>query len=354
MFVVGIIGAGSISDFHIEPYLNSGQCKIAAIADLNEKLAKEKAAKYGIEKVYTDYRDLLADKNIDAVSIVTPTFTHKNIVLEALQSGKHVLCEKPPAISAAETKECAEMAKKTGKLLMYAFVCRFRSQMKYMKAYVDAGKMGKIVSAEAIRTHLCDSTAGWFLSKAKSGGGPLKDANIHEIDSILYLMGYPKPKAVMGFTSNVNSDLPGKVQGRTSGWVSSDLNSYERDVENVASGYITFENGAYLFVKTSTVLNVVKEETYMDIAGEKAGVRMMPLDPGEELRMVELTENNYLRETKPIIQDSDMYGDQVKHFLDCCINGTECICKPQEAVQLMEIIDAIYESAETGKAIYFD
>lgn len=354
MLVIGIIGAGSISECHIEPYLNNGNCRIKAIADLNLDIAKAKAEKYGIENAYADYKEILNDKEIDAVSIVTPTFTHCNIVKEALEAGKNILCEKPPALNAEQTRECAKLAEKSGKLLMYAFVCRFRSHMQYMKQYMDAGKMGKVVSAEAVRMHLCDKTGGWFLNKSRSGGGPLIDANIHEIDSILYLMGYPKVKMVVGCTSQVNSDLPSKVKGIiNNGWVSSDVNTYDRTVENVASGYVVFENGAYLFIKTSTVMNVVKEETYMEICGEKAGVRMEPLVPGSELKMVEVTDDNYIREVKPVIENVQVYQEQVNHFVDCCINGTECICKNDEAVKLMEIIDAIYKSAETGKPIMF-
>lgn len=353
MLVIGIIGAGSISDFHIKPYLANENCRIKAIADLNIELATEKAKKYNIEKVYSDYKDILNDDEIDAVSIVTPTFTHKNIVIEAIKSGKHILCEKPPALNAEETRECAELAKKSNRLLMYAFVCRFRSQVEYMKNYIDAGKMGKIISGEAIRTSLCQKSGGWFLNKSHSGGGPLIDVVIHEIDSILYLMGYPKPKSVLGFTSDVNKDLPSSIKGFEKGWVSADKNRYERDVENVASGYITFENGSYLFVKTSSVLNVVKEERFMDICGEKAGVRMEPDNPGSELKLVELTEDHYIREVIPKIENINAYKGEIDHFVDCCINGTECICKPDEAVQLMEIIDAIYKSAETGEVVVF-
>lgn len=353
MLKIGIIGAGSISVEHIRTYKSNGNCEVVAIADINIELAQEKAREYKIEKVFSDYHDILNDKEIDAVSIVTPTFTHKEILIEAIKSGKHILCEKPPALNAKEAKECMELAKGYDNCIMYAFAARFWNEMKFLKEYIDSGKMGKILCAEAVRMHRCDSTRGWFLSKNKAGGGPLIDANIHEIDQALYLMGYPKPKMVVGFTSDVNKDLPTKIKGLNSGWASADKNVYERDVENVASAYVTFENGAYLFIKTSTVLHTVTEGTYIELSGERAGARVAPLHPGEEIKMVDCIDNSYIREFKPILDRSDPYQEEVNHFVDCCINGTECIVKMEEAVTLMQIIDAIYDSAKTGKPIQF-
>jgi predicted dehydrogenase len=353
MLRVGIIGAGSISVEHINPYLKNGNCEIVAIADLNLDLAKKRAAEFGIPNAYADYHDILNDKSIDAISIVTPTFTHKNIVIDAINSGKHILCEKPPALNADDVAECVELAKKSDKLLMYAFVCRFRPQMQYLKKYFDAGKMGKIVTAEGVRIHRCDITKGWFLNKSKAGGGPLIDAHIHELDMIMYLMGYPKVKTVLGFTSDLNKELPLKVQGMSEGWVSSDKNTYTRDVENVAEAMITLENGACIHLKTSTVLCSVTQNTSVEISGEKAGIRMEPHTPGKELMMVECGDDGYFRDIKPAIEDVSPYYGQVDHFVDCCLNGTECVCKPYEAVELMKIIDAIYKSAVINAPITF-
>ena len=352
MLRVGIIGAGSISVEHINPYLKNKNCEIVAIADLNLDLAKQRAAEFGIPNAYSNYREILDDKGIDAVSIVTPTFTHKDIVIDAIKSGKHILCEKPPALCAADVEECHELAKNYGKCLMYAFVCRFRPQMQYLKQYFDAGKVGKIVCAEGVRVHRCDSTGGWFLSKAKAGG-PLLDANLHELDMIMYLMGYPKVKSVLGFTSDVNKDLPLKVKGMSEGWTSLDKGTYVRDVENVSGAMITLENDSYIYLKNSTVLCSVTQNTYVEISGEKAGIRMEPHTPGKELMMVECTEEGYFREIKPVIQDTSPYYAQVDHFVDCCSKKAQCICKTKEAVSLMKIIDAIYRSAEIGAPVNF-
>ena len=351
MLKIGMIGAGTISTCHLEAYKNHADCEIVAIADVNTELAEKRAEEYNIKNAYGDYKELLQDENIDAVSIVTPPFTHKQIIMDALRSGKHVLCEKPPALSAEETMECVEYAKDCGKQLMFAFVCRFRNESQYLKEYIDSGKMGKVFCAEAVRLSRCDQHNGWFLKKKLSGGGPLRDGAIHEIDLALYLMGYPKPKTVLGFTSDINKNLANQIKGLKRGWVSADQNVYERDIENVASGYVLFENGSYLIIKTSTILHTVTEGVSVEVSGENAGARMEPFVSGKELSMVDCQDRQFLREFKPVLDSADIFQEEINHFVNCCMNGAECICKPEEAVRLMQIIDALYLSAEIGEAV---
>ncbi len=356
MLKIGIIGAGTISDNHINAYRGHQECEVVSIADINLALAEKKAKTYNIANAYSDYHEILNDKEIDAVSIVTPTFTHKQIIIEALAAGKHVLSEKPPALNADEVREIKAVAEKSDKCLMFGLICRFRSQIQYLKKYIEAGKMGPILYTEAVRTTRCSGLKGWFVKKSMSGGGPLIDSNIHEIDCLLYLMGYPKPKTVLGFTSDMNKDLPDKIKGRTLSYVSSDTNVYERDVETFASALVTFENGACLSIKTSSVFNGVSTGLHMEISGEKAGARMEPWNPDKTLAMIELNDENYMQEVKPTLTNvagGDLWFKQISHFVDCCTKRAECITKIDEAEMLMEIIDAVYKSAQTGKAINF-
>ena len=351
MMKVGIIGAGTISHSHISAYKNNPECEVVAIADLNLSLAKKRAEEYEIEKVFSDYKELLKDEKIDAVSIVTPTFTHTEIVIDALKSGKNVLCEKPPALTADEVRRCAETAKETGKLLMYALVCRFRSQVQYLKRYIDSGKMGEFVYAEGARISLCTQFGGWFCDKSKSGGY-LHDCAIHELDLILYLMGYPKPKRISGFVSNVNNDLPWKIEG-VSKYNSSDKNNYDKTMESFSCGQIILDNGACVNIKASSVLNALNTGAYIDICAKNAGVRMEPNTADKKLELIEIVEGGYFSKAVPVINDNNPFQEEINHFVDCCKKQTECICKPDEAVALIEVINAIYKSAETGKVIEF-
>lgn len=348
---IGIIGAGHIASFHIKAYQANANCEIKAIADINEKNALDRAEEFGIEKAFSDYREILKDESIDAVSIVTPTFTHKDIVIEALKAGKNVLCEKPPALNAEEAIECEKAAKESDKLLMYAMVFRFNDQMQYLKKYIEAGKMGNFVRAECVRAmSRCSGAQGWFASRAK-GGGTLRDEIIHELDSTLYLMGYPKPKVVVANQSFANKDLPAKLGAE--GWKSFDTSSFERDIESSIEGFIILDNGASIKTKAASILNSVKLERFIDIAGEKAGARYeVGIAGDQDLKFVELTEDGF-SEVVPQLKKKNNYESQINHFVDCCTNGTECICKPEEAVVLMQIIDAIYKSADTGNPVIF-
>lgn len=349
---VGIIGAGSIADIHIKAYRKEKRVEIIAISDLNEGLASEVSRKYGISDVYTDYKRLLEDTRIDAVSIATPTFTHPAITQDALFAGKHVLCEKPPAIYADDVRACAQAAKKSGKVLMYGLVCRFADKIRYLKKIAEAGELGRIYYAEAARIVRCFKVGGWFVNKEKAGGGMLIDGAIHELDSALYIMGYPRPKLVTGFTSNINKDLPDKVKGFESYWNSADPKSYDRTTESMAAGLVTFENGACLYVKASNVLNSVFEGKYIDLCGDKSGVRLENL---EKLTQLSISKSGFFKEETPVIHTTtDFYDEEIRHFTDCCIDGTECIIKPEEAVILMDIINAIYKSGETGEPVKFN
>ena len=350
MLKIGIIGAGNISIYHIASYEKNSDCEVTAICDVNKDLAQDRAAEYGIATVYTDYKALLQDKNIDAVSIVTPTFTHKDIVIDALRSGKHVLCEKPPALNADEVIECEKVAGETGKLLMFAFVCRYRNPQKYLKSFVDSGKMGEFISASCERSRRCVNANGWFSNREK-GGGVLRDECIHELDGVMYLMDYPNPVAVMASESYINSELPDKLS--VAGWKSYDKTVAKRNIESAIEGFVTLENGASVHIKTSAVLNVLKEKIGFSIYGKNAGAEIV-LDENFQpnLKIVEL-DNNEFKGIAPEFEPINDFQEMIDHFADCALNGTQCNATPHQAAILMRIIDAMYESAKTGMPVVF-
>ena len=355
MFNVAIIGAGAISVFHIRSYAQCPECRVKAISDINRALAEDRAKEFNIPDTYTDHKDLLSDKEIDAVSIATPTFTHKDIIIDSLRAGKHVLCEKPPAMTADEVRECERVAKECGRLLMFAFVVRFFNTVQYMKSYIDSGKMGKVLLGDCGRTTRCFGSSGWF-ARRELGGGFLRDSAIHELDTALYLMNYPKPVAVVATETFANGDLYEKMNGEKHAWGTKDTNKYERNVESALSGFITLDNGASISVKAAAILNTVETGQWINLSGEKAGVRInfLPGDKKFKIKLLELTDDYYHREIIPEIIDGDPYLGEVSHFIDCAINGKECMCKNSEAITLMEIIEALYKSAETGKPVVFE
>lgn len=351
MLKVGIIGAGAIADRHLEAYIRNPHAQVVAIADINVERAKQKAEKYNVPMYCADYKEILEDKTIDAVSIVTPTFTHSNIAIEALKAGKQVLCEKPPAMNVSETEAMVNAAQETGNLLMFAFVLRFNQPTKLMKEQIDSGNMGDILHADIFRLRRYRIVGGWFMDKAKSGGGPLMDWSIHQIDQAMYLMGYPKVKQVLGFATKANNDLIGRIRGIDGGgdYTSADAAFKNCTIENMATGYVTLDNGASLYVKTGCIAYSVSYGVSMELIGTKGGVKF----ENEQITMLS-NMNDYMVETKPVIENNvNPYDGEVNHFVECCMNHTKCICEGWQAIELMKIIEGIYQSAETGQVVSY-
>ena len=347
---VAIIGAGTISESHLKAYQQIPGIYVKTICDMNTALAESRAKQYGIANFCADYKDVLADPEIDAVSIVTPTFTHKAIVMAALTAGKHVMCEKPPALTYADALECEETAKKAGKVLLYGFVLRFYGTYRYLKQYIAEGGLGDIYYAEASRMQNCSQIGGWFRDKTKSGGGCLIDAAIHQLDLMLYFMGYPKVISVKGYTSDVNKDLPDRVKDSGDGYVSVANTQIPRTIESFAAAMITFEGGKSLFIKAAHIANTLRRDTCLDLLGDKGGASIT----NDQLRLLNIDESDHFVESEPTIDnDSDLFKAELQHFVDCCNGKADCIPNAHEGSEIMKILNAIYESAEKGTEIRF-
>ena len=253
-------------------------------------------------------------------------------------------------IAGTITQVGEEAAKKSGKLLMYGLVCRYNPTYGLIKRFVDGGKLGDIYYAEAYRMQRCSKLDGWFCDKTKSGGGELMDAAIHQLDLLLYFMGYPKVKSIRGFTTDVNKDLPTRIKGLPRGYSGVDKNHVDRTIESFASCYITFEGGKNLFLKAAHIANTLNPGTQFELIGDKGGVCFK----GGEIHLLTVDENNYFMESKPIIAEKTVPMQfQIRHFLDCLQGKAECISNARQGTELMRIMCAIYESAETGKEILF-
>lgn len=231
---------------------------------------------------------------------------------------------------------------------MYGLVCRFGSEAQYLKKYIDSGKMGRVLSCDGARISSLSKFNGWFNSR-KKGGGVLIDAAIHELDLMLYFMGYPKPKAVLAFSDNSNRGLLDKVKSDIKGWKSADTSSYERDIEDFIRGFVTFEGGACLSISSAGVFRTVEERRYVEINGDMAGARLFA--NGKRLEMHEITEEWVERNFEPEITPVDGFSAEIDYFLECCRGKANTMCPPEQAVQLMEIIDALYKSADTGAPV---
>jgi predicted dehydrogenase len=347
MINVGIIGAGSISNLHTNAYKKLENVNIIAVCDINGARAKMYGEKYNIPHVFTDYNEMLKLDELDAVSVTTWNNCHAPISIAALKAGKHVLCEKPLAMNAREAEEMAKVAKETGKLLMVGFVRRFEENANYLKKAIENGELGNIYYAKTGYIRKWGNPGGWFCDKSRSGGGPVIDLGVHVIDLIRYITGKPKAVSVSASTFNylgIKDNIKGlsKYTAEDSG----DIN----DVEDAASAFIKFDNGMTLTFETSWVLHTKENHNYLELFGDKAGVCMEPvLEFYEE-------KNDYFIETKPVIDTNlnsfnKIFDNEIAHFIDCVTTGGQCINTPEDGVEIMKILDAIYESADKGQEV---
>src|SRR5690625_754163 len=200
MLKVGVIGVGSISGVHIQPYLENDDVELVALCDINEERLAEAGERYGAANLYKDHEALLENEEIDAISICTWNNSHAAIAIDALEAGKHVLVEKPLSMTYEEALEVQKAVRKSGKILQVGFVRRHGENTKILKQFIDNGDLGEIYYAKASCLRRLGNPGGWFSDQSKSGGGPLIDLGVHMIDICWYMMGKPRPVSVSGNT----------------------------------------------------------------------------------------------------------------------------------------------------------
>ena len=348
MIKVGVIGTGGISGVHLGGYSRNPNVEIYALCDINEKNLAKRAEEYKVSRTFTDYREMLALKELDAVSVCTWNSAHAECAIAALRAGKHVLCEKPMALNTAQAQEMEKAAKENGKLLMIGFVRRFGNDCAVLKDFIDSGSFGEIYYAKAQYLRRKGCPGGWFGDKSRSGGGPLIDLGVHVIDLCRYLMGGPQPVSVYGATFNKLGDRRHikDARGYSSTVVSKDDIF---DVEDMATALIRFDNGAVLSVEASFSLNIEKDVGNIELFGTKAGCKLDPeltifTDINDYLANVKLAQSTAL-------SFDGLFDNEINHFVECIETGKPCRNPAQDGVTLMKILDGIYESARTGHEV---
>ncbi|MEG9295877.1 Gfo/Idh/MocA family oxidoreductase [Mangrovibacillus sp. Mu-81] len=349
MLKVAVIGTGSISEFHIKPYLANEEAELIALCDMNEGRLAEKGELYGVTQLYSDYKELLKNDAIDAVSICTWNNSHAEIAIAALEAGKHVLVEKPLCMTLEEALAVEAAVEESGKVLQVGFVRRHGDNAKLLKNFVDHGELGEIYYAKTSCLRRLGNPGGWFSDRTKSGGGPLIDLGVHMIDICWYFMGKPKPVSVSG---NAYSKLGNRSHiENLSFYQAADYDPALNDVEDLTNALIRFENGASLLVDVSFTLQAKKDELYVKLFGDKGGAEIEP-----ELAIVTERHNTILNIT-PQVDDLNFdftkaFHNEIDHFVSCCLEGKETIAPVSDGVQVMKMLNAVYESARTGKEVY--
>ncbi|WP_227001918.1 Gfo/Idh/MocA family protein [Virgibacillus necropolis] len=354
---VAIIGCGGIANGkHLPSLQKVEQVELVAFCDSEVEKAQVAADAYGMSgaKVYEDYKELLQDATIDVVHVCTPNISHAEISIAALKAGKHVMCEKPMAKTSEEAKRMIEAAEETGKKLTIGYNNRFRQDSQHLRKVSERGDLGEVyfAKAHAIRRRAVP-TWGVFLDEEKQGGGPLIDIGTHALDLTLWMMDNYKPKSVMGSTFH----KLGKQKDAANAWGAWDPKKFT--VEDSAFGFITMENGATIVLESSWALNSLEvDEAKCSLSGTKGGADMKDglRINGEEFGKL-YTTNVELNNSGVAFYDGEAESDadlEARLWIESLLNDTEQTVKPKEALVVTQILEAIYESARTGKAVYFD
>ncbi len=345
---VAVIGCGKIANSaHIPSYMANSETEIKYFCDIIPERAQEAVEKYGCGIAVTDYREVLADSEIEAVSICTHTNFHEEISVAALKAGKHVLCEKPAGRNIEEVRRMQEAQKKYGKVLNIGVVNRFNTNVNKMKEVIDSGALGEIyhvyVSFRSYRG--IPGLGGDFTTKNVSGGGVLIDWGVHFLDIVMYCCGDPKALTV---SSETFEKLGKNIEDYKfiDMWAGPPKKDGICNVEESVTGVVRTE-GPVITFHGAWAQNINHREMYIDFMGTKGGIR---LNYGAEFTLYS-TDGDALTETSYQLKGVNMYQAEIDAFVDCIKTGKVLPSNVDRNAITAEMMDAIYKSAELHKEV---
>ena len=365
---IAIVGCGGIANQKHMPSIKtqSDKAEMVAFCDIIPERAEKAAKEYGVEgaKVYTDYKEMLADTSIqiDVVHVCTPNVAHCPITVAAFEAGKHVMCEKPMAHCTADAKKMIDAWKKSGKKFTIGYQNRLRDDTQTLHASCEAGELGEIyfAKAHALRRRAVP-TWGVFPNKALQGGGPLIDIGTHALDITLWMMNNYEPASVSG---QVFYKL-GRQEDGPAGNVFGPWDPKTFEVEDSAFGLVKMKNGAVIYLEASWALNILKSmEASTTLCGTKAGAEIHHGGsyPQDELIYNTVEHNQLMEKTISPAGVVDFFEGgaaaeavrEQEQWLNAIINDTDPLVKPEQAFVVTQILEGIYKSVETGKEVFFD
>jgi len=341
---IAVIGCGKIAnDAHLGPLSSMEDVQIKYAVDIIEDRAKAAKEKYGALNAITDYKTALADREVEAVYVLTPNYSHYTITMDALRAGKHVFCEKPITVNYALSKEMADEAQKQNLILNIGVCNRYHRSVELIKKYVDSGKLGELYhiycSFRSYRS--IPGLGGAFTTKEKSGGGVLIDWGIHFLDLILYITGV-KIRTVSANTYNkLGVDIPGYVyKDMWAGPPVLDATGIY-DVEDMVSGFIR-TSGPTINFNGAWAQNIDEPNgMFIDFMGDKGGIR---LNYGNDFTFY-TTEGGFLQTVKPDYKIPNMYQREDIRFIKAARKGIKTRSNVAEVLESARLLDAIYTSA---------
>jgi predicted dehydrogenase len=340
---VAVIGAGGISRaVHLPGWKKINEAEVTAIVDVNPDAAKAAAGEFCIPKVYTDYREMLKSEDIDIVDICIPNRQHTPVTIAALESGAHVLCEKPLAVSSAEVRQMGELADQKGLKLMTAQHQRFQPSSGAIKQWAATGALGEVYHARvrAMRRAWLPPSPG-FIDSRLSGGGPCMDIGVHALDTCLWIMGFPKPVRVTG-SMKTNFAKGHTIPGKWGEW---DRSLF--DVEDFASGFIHFENGATMTLEAAWLGHQEEDEDVsFQLFGKGAGVQW------PSGRYSSVINGAFCQGSlSPVKTGIIAHHEEIRAFVNCVANSEPSPVPWTETIRVIATLEAIDTSSKLGHEV---
>ncbi|PTY03509.1 oxidoreductase [Verrucomicrobia bacterium LW23] len=341
---IGLIGAGGIvRGAHLNPgWTAVPNAEIVAVADISLKTAEALAKDFKIPNAYEDFNKLLEHDEIDAVDICTPNRVHTPAVLAALAAGKHVMCEKPLAVTTEEVKQMAAAAEKSGKILMTAQHQRFSAISTAIKRWVDAGNLGDVyhTRVHAVRRNLLPISVG-FIVKELSGGGPCMDIGVHALDLAMHMMGHPRPTRVTG-TSKVNFAKGDVIPGAWGEW---DREKFS--VEDFAAGFVHFENGATMVLEASWLQHQKEVE---DMSSRMYGTKGSVTWPSGEFSTA-INRVNLDGVIQPVQGLRPAHTEEIFAFARAITEGLSSPVPVSQTLSVIGILEGLMQSSVEGREV---
>lgn len=346
---VAIIGCGQIARTqHLPAYVKSGMVDIKYVVDGIIERAEEVAKEFDVPHAISDLSVVLTDPEIDAISVCTPNASHAPISIAALQAGKHVLCEKPAAMSYAEALEMKRAADYNQKILNIGVVNRFNTAVNKIKELIEAGELGDLYHIYcSFRSHRSiPGLGGPFTMKDKSGGGVLIDWGVHFLDLIFYILGEETKALTVSGSAYGALGNPITEYAYTSMWAGPPVLDGTFDVEDFITGLIR-TNGPTINLNGAWAQNIGESAMFIEFLGTKAGIK---LTYGGEFTIYS-TKNGMLYETAASFEQEDMFASEVKAFLESVLSMEKNRANIDNTLITTQVMDALYESSKLGKEV---
>jgi predicted dehydrogenase len=347
-FRVAFIGCGGIAQTHLGAFATMPDVEIVAGVDVSPDRLSVMESKWGVTKLYDNWKTMLKEVKPDGVSVCTPNGVHAQPTIDALNSGSHVLVEKPMALDPAQCKKMIETARKNNKKLSVGFQYRYHPNTDVLTRARDAGEFGKVmfVKCQALRRRGIPNW-GVFGQKELQGGGPMIDIGVHVIEMAHYVMGSPTPVAASG---NIWTYLGDKKSEVASQWPNWDYKTYT--VEDLAIGQIRFDNGAILQIEASFAAHIKEDIWNFTLMGDKGGANWDP--PGIFTDRAGTMMNCYPGYVSSKTDFPSLFITKLRNWVDGCTKNTPLKASGEAGLAVQKMLDGVYRSAAAGKEVKID